>query len=622
MALAAVAAGEEPFQERWEAVRKAQPPGLTLTLQLPKTNFYQGEVITATLTFANTSTNRFHLWIGTYDRSGRITDIAFHGQSKEGQPVADPLAWYLARGGFGGGLGGHAELGQWSITLPANQWLRFDKPGTYQIYAWSDRPTTGGRERPRTQGTRTPVVSDIVAVQILPLDPAREGEIIAEAQKAVGSHRQAGRQAAEVLRYLQTPAARGALLPLLQGEHSSAASMGLIGAPDPAAQAPMLLETCRQPGLAITPRTIRLYATLKCGGLPRPPNEPQWELWRQANKTARRDFIAAVRSTIPAKQGEALLTSALTLLAEDPHDAQLRALLVDHQQDLTKAHIEQIVDRWKQLGGEDLLPIVRTAARPPRADPSALGLLARLAPDEARALIIEDLSREKPLYLDHHQGRYDLKPLEALPDSVLPELDEVLRGKLRAKDGDLPTVLPLIARYATTNLLPDVVSVYREHEGRWACEIQNSALRYWIRCDPPQGVEALARALKSRAETGCYRTTLADVLLNNWAEEALPAVLGALEDDNAEVVESAVRVLERNAPSEVIPKVLAAIGRLPRMQLDDEDQGWRAEQLADLLLSSKRWRLTLEQLGQLADSVPPGRKREIIRRRLSEHTGP
>ena len=83
---------------------------------------------------------------------------------------------------------------------------------------------------------------------------------------------------------------------------------------------------------------------------------------------------------------------------------------------------------------------------------------------------------EKPLYLDPGQGRYAIEPLEALRDRELAELDAVLRAKLHAKDPDLFTVVPLIARYASTNLLAHVLVVFRRAEGRWACDVQNAAL--------------------------------------------------------------------------------------------------------------------------------------------------
>ena len=142
--LAAGAATGQDFQAAWQKMRGRQPAGLTLEFKLPKTEFHQGEIIPATLTFKNTSTNRYHLWTGNYDRSGRIPDIAFRAEGDDRRAVTDPLGWYFAsQGEIGGGLGNEQDLGQWSITLPANQWLRFDRPGTYRVYAFSSRPRPG-----------------------------------------------------------------------------------------------------------------------------------------------------------------------------------------------------------------------------------------------------------------------------------------------------------------------------------------------------------------------------------------------------------------------------------------------------------------------------------------------
>src|SRR5271170_7806797 len=40
----------------WDDIRKSQPAGLQLRMTLPKTHFYQGEIINATLEFSNTGT--------------------------------------------------------------------------------------------------------------------------------------------------------------------------------------------------------------------------------------------------------------------------------------------------------------------------------------------------------------------------------------------------------------------------------------------------------------------------------------------------------------------------------------------------------------------------------------
>ncbi len=410
-------------------------------------------------------------------------------------------------------------------------------------------------------------------MSILPLDVERERKILTDAQTALDSGGEPAVQAMATLRYLQTPAARKLLVSLLQQEQSSHAMMGLFGAPDPAAEAPSLVEAARRPDVAVSSSMIWLYAVLRSYRVkPFDSPEQRGKELQEANRVARSEFIATVREAVRAKHGEALLTTVLTLLGDAPQDRELRGMLVGHKAELTRRHVLDIVQRWQTLAGDDLLPVLRMAAKPPLVSPAALGLLAKVSPDDARPLIIEDLAREKPLYLDPGQGRYAIEPLKALPDRELPELDAVLRAKLHAKDLDLFTVVPLIARYASTNLLADVLVVYRRAESRWACDIQNAALRYWIRCQPKERVAALARALKSRAETGCYGNTLSEVLMDTWSEEALTLVVEALQDESPEVGQAAFQVLERHAPSGVIPEVIVAIKRLASVRPGDSDQ--------------------------------------------------
>ena len=106
--LAAGAATGQDFQATWQKMRGRQQAGLTLELKLPKTEFHHGEIIQATLTFNNTSTNRYHLWTGNYDRSGRIPDIAFRAEVEDRRAVTDPLE-FLCRARWilrsNGGLG-------------------------------------------------------------------------------------------------------------------------------------------------------------------------------------------------------------------------------------------------------------------------------------------------------------------------------------------------------------------------------------------------------------------------------------------------------------------------------------------------------------------------------------
>ncbi len=81
----------------WEHIRQGQPPGVDLKLILPKTTFFQGELIPATLEFSNHSAVPYAVWRGSYDRSGRLTDTSFHARDSRGNLLPDPLDWYFKK---------------------------------------------------------------------------------------------------------------------------------------------------------------------------------------------------------------------------------------------------------------------------------------------------------------------------------------------------------------------------------------------------------------------------------------------------------------------------------------------------------------------------------------------
>jgi hypothetical protein len=198
-----------------QKIHDGQPEGLCLGIEVPKTTYHQGEAIDATLTYTNTSPTPYHLWVGTGDRSGRIPDIAFYAFGSDAKQVPDPLRWYFERGGIGGGLGGTQDLGQWKITLPVNQWLEFNQPGTYQLFAYSNRVQKGDRF---TQGNprdnRIELVSDPVTITVTSLSSTDEKRILAEVGDRLGAGGQDAAKAATILRYLGTPAARAARRPV------------------------------------------------------------------------------------------------------------------------------------------------------------------------------------------------------------------------------------------------------------------------------------------------------------------------------------------------------------------------------------------------------------------------
>lgn len=595
-----------------QKIHDTQPEGVSLGIEVPKTSYQQGELIEATLTFTNTSPTPYHLWVGTGDRSGRIPDIAFYALGSDAKPVPDPLRWYFERGGMGGGLGGWQDLGQWKITLPANQWLVFKQPGTYQLFAFSNRVQKGDRfTQGNRQDNRIELVSDPVSITITPLSPADEKRILDEASGRLTAGGSDASKAAAKLRYLGTPAARAALLPLLNTPLSFDAQMALYAAPEPAAEAPLILAAARAGTLKLDQNVIYLYATLKTAGVQpsvMPSTKEEIEALGQKIQGAWKaasDEITTTAIAATGGKGVDYNQTLITTLFQDPGKRQqARADLVRIQLDLTPEQADTILGTWRDFGGEDFLPLVRKAVGAPAFNPNALKALAKLKPDEARPLIVEDLQRQPPRYLiPKAASRIANAPLLSLPAEPLPELEPFFREQLMTDSPkNLDLLVDAIDRYGTPTLLPDMIKFYSPKEGRWACDIQAAVLRFWLRCDPAAAVEAIKRALAAREHTHCYTGVLSGVLLDQWNDAALPFVTEALDDPDPEVALSAIKVLEAHAGVKWLGPSLAALQRISKTITKDSLRAYHSTRgTAQTLLQSTRWVANPDQRQQLQE---------------------
>jgi hypothetical protein len=616
------------FEKARAQVEAAQPDGLSMELKLPKTRFYQGEISPAKLVIKNSSKRPYYTWVGTYDRSGRIRDLSFQAIGEQGEAVVDPLKSYFEHGGgvMAGGIGNYTALGQWEIEIPVNEWLRFDKPGTYRLYGTSYRATPGSSEDHEREGAAQPkqveLVSGIVTIQIDPLPPAQEQEILAQIRKHL--ERPQAYEAMKRLRHLQTPAARDLLRSLLDRPCSADVSLGLHSSPDPEAEGAALLRDVRAGLLPIDQSNLYLYAALKGHHMLIQRDPILTEMLEAARETLRGDLKSAVASR-----------NLIELFQRDPKDPATRALVVAHQLDLVDAATDSMIQMLDSAGSptvfarmmgngppagddmqqRDFLPLVRRAAGPPRYDPKALKVLARLDPEEARKRVVEDL-QHPPFKLRGHGGNavIDFAELCSLPEEMLlPELDATFRERLRrsdrsaydGSDGGIVASMMLLARYASPALLPDVLRMYEPGEGQWACAIQADALRYILRCDPKLGVQHLKTALAARKDTGCYTMVLTDVLKKDWHPEALPVVLAALDDPNEEVWSTAAEVLSLHAANPAVAKKMIATAErlgalpLPPRPSDQSTTIYRQDRLVKYLAEGEGWKLTREQLTRL-----------------------
>jgi hypothetical protein len=179
----------------------------------------------------------------------------------------------------------------------------------------------------------------------------------------------------------------------------------------------------------------------------------------------------------------------------------------------------------------------------------ALRRLFQLAPAEGRTRIIETIRRP-------HSGS-TLQTLGALPEAVLPELDDVIARNLEADTTDFMVAtinMAMLHRYASPAIAPRIIRrVGPAMADMFACAPQAYAIAYVLRVRPQDGADLLDRALANRARTGCYRAVLLDTAQRQMTPEVERRAIAALDDDDPRVAQSAIETLGRFGSAAAAP---------------------------------------------------------------------
>jgi hypothetical protein len=501
------------------------------------------------------------------------------------------------------------------------------------------------------------LVSDRLTITIDPLTPQDEASVLDPARQAItAAAAKADNSAlgsmfgmpdqklAESLRqasYLRTPGAIQLLLPFI-GNNSlgGVAAFGLLGVPDPKAEAPVLLDGVRHGRPLLDDNVIRIYTALKTYPSDAPlgliiygkdgkalswPNDPQQE--------AQDEILAAARQAAAGDESIAAST-AWAAFQLHPQDAATRAELANHQLALSASQRAELLQRWQgeiyeadndpsmarqladnNVGGSDLLPVVRQMCAAPEFNPYALQVLAHLAPAEAKPLILADLQRPASAYMNkphvHFGGPVGI---DALPDQPMPEFTAALRAKLKMPYDDQSFVLPLVDRYGTPDLLPDAKAYFTREKDNLGASDEISYRRFCIKCDPTSGLAGLKAEMAARKDPRYDSWVVEGVFADRWLAVEQPFVIAVTQEVNHEAAFSAIKVLHKCGNSDCAEPVVAALVRLntttaPKEQYelsDDVEHQQQAHEARDLL-AKPPWPLTESQkarLKKVADSSP------------------
>ncbi|MFZ1035438.1 MAG: hypothetical protein WAN72_25885 [Candidatus Acidiferrales bacterium] len=545
-------------------------PAVQLILSTKSSQYYAGEVIPLDLAFSASVPKRYEINNATYDRRGRMEYEQFIVEPKDA--AHDPLSVYFnsIAGFIGGGLTSFDFLTSTPkiIHLNLNEWVSFDRPGTYRVSVVSHR-VGDSAITDESRGNEIELKSNWIAIRIVVPDPSWQSAQLANARQVLDHTPQPpppvqdpAREAAMAqLRYLGTEAAAREMARRLRGDDNNgdvACVFGLIASPHRDAGLAEMNRLFTAPDFPVSANFLLAMSILPLD----PAATPETlRAERERNYGALQQRLVSV---LPQKRGKAAATSLEALLSDsrvktsDEVRKQLvpqligafRALPVDQQ-------AFWLQYRWDAIKDPQWLPLLRGMALQfkdysnPREMAAYQSLLAsgaalerwyELDPDGARDAVINEISRPKP--------RYGADVLGILPDKVLPEVEDQLAQHFLATDdyeveGRLAS---LLFRYADSEEWPAVASKVTENIGTWACDPQDKMLAYALRVDPEVARPLLERAIAARGpdDNACRHTIFSDVGTLQADRVLEELALKSLTDADLEVAQDAARYLSNH----------------------------------------------------------------------------
>jgi hypothetical protein len=621
----------------------SQPGDLTLNLSLKngQTVFREGEIIPLIAGYSSSYEKKYLANTREYDRGGRLSGMeVFCIDPAAG---SDPLADYFngMMGFMGGGLSSEKVLSSdpYVVNLELNEWHSLP-PGSYRlrvvshrVSVWSEKNLMGWGGQP------IPLRSNEVEFQVIGADPAWQAERLAMAERALDSASPTDEEAkhgARVLRFLGSEAATRELARRFWAGNDQPfgwdLKFGLFGSPYRATAIEAMKTALLDPRHPVTQEFVQVLALLEIQSDPKyqlpkydEKNKEALTKAREAKMEALNKLIARHMSdaatVLQRKTAQARAVTANELLqanvALDPVvKAELQQMLLASWASLPVRRQNELIEyRWEQIGGPELLPILRQIAKgpshhnpqteqPDRA--SALRRMYEIAPGEARNLILREISNPT--------GDIGVNVLGMLPERELPQIEQPLIAKLQARSAN-DVEYQLLERYASARALAEIQSVYEAHRGEWACAPQDAMLRYFLRVNPEYGVDHVRDAMGRRKVTGCYKFQLTGLKEDIRRPELERLAIAALNDPSPEVATDAAEALRQYGSQKAEAALWTRLEKFREQRKDraddEQDEAGLEQSLVRAIQSAQAWFSTEDTIDKLKELASPSLQTEL-----------
>ena len=406
------------------------------------------------------------------------------------------------------------------LKLPLNALYRFDQPGHYTVHVVSRRVSSGSIQARRPVG---PLTSNDVSFEVVPMSDSDEAGEAASLEELIRSapDLKTAQQYAERLKWLTgDPSTRVKISLFLNPKtfypFGVNVSQGLWLARNRALVVSSLEQAMIDPGHAveITSGELWLAVALKTRLLsPYDASSPRQS--PLATEQIEDQYLNRIAETLPQRQGESLVRTAITLLTtlvqhKETTTAQFQAAreaIIKNFATVNEYQIDWLLNAYgKYLADERMVPALQEILRTQHAGlftstrSAVFKQLFSLSPAGTKPFLIEEICDSKSL------TQFDV--LAGAPFDSFPETDACLLNQIRQySKGDRRTHMyvqqkaALAARFATAAVYDDLLKIYSTDGSTWDGQTRGAMLAYLARYGGKRTLPLLESAMPADAPT-------------------------------------------------------------------------------------------------------------------------
>jgi hypothetical protein len=525
-----------------------------------------------------------------------------------------------------------------TLTLVANDWFRFDRPGRYTARVKTHRVSPAGRDH--TPGGVISLTTNEVSFEVVAMsaeEESREVGRLSAAFAAAKDWREAAR-VSEELSYLTGEAATREKVRLYltpkQGPGNAEQNLyyGLYMARDRALVARLLHESLRDTKTAPTHSTLHTLVHLRMmleGAEPpdrsfNPAVAPETPGERRRREILD-EYLRELAASLPKRSGESLRATAMLVLdnarqgaGQDAQmSADVREILLREFDRLHPYAQERLLSyHWEQVRGgpsmRDALERVLTARREPgsyQLRGAAIKRLIEIDPERARPFVVAEIRDPSSVV--------DLDVLRSLRDETLPEADAALLEHVRrfGPGGDIVGMRHkglLAARYASPAVYDGMLEAYQAWGSKWQPDARAAVLGYLARWNEAQAMPLVERAA-AELGGGIDSQFFLELTAARTPAPVLELVRKRLDGDDPQAVGSAAYVLSKRGTADDARLVEARLERWLKewggrtAELDGTDKKSVIQSMAQVnlmwaLLNGQSWKLPEEKARRLKET--------------------